>query len=224
MKNNYQLFFIFFFHKHIFYSRDWYNIISQNQNIDSLEIILEKAEGVAKIPYYYTLTDYYIYNSPDKAIRLANEFLILAEKHDSTDIVEYCYEILGEAYFFLDNYKTALDYFKKYLNTQNEKSNERGIGRAYNNLGIVYRAMNLYPEAIQCYQKSLEINKKLNDINGLSSTYNNLGVLHKYLNLFAQARDYYKKSLDIELKLNNMDGISTSYLNLGEINLKLRNY
>jgi serine phosphatase RsbU (regulator of sigma subunit)/Tfp pilus assembly protein PilF len=198
--------------------------ISQNQNVDSLEIILKKSEGIEKIPYYYLLTDYYIYNSPDKAIRLANEFLIFAEKHDSAHIIEYCYQILGEAYFFQDNFKTALDYFKKFLTIQTENTNERGIGRAYNNLGIVYRAMDLYTEAIQCYQKSLEINQRRNDINGLSSTYNNLGVLHEHLNLFAQARDYYKKSLDIELKLNDMDGISTSYLNLGGINLKLRNF
>ncbi|MCD4833526.1 MAG: tetratricopeptide repeat protein [Bacteroidales bacterium] len=197
---------------------------AQDYNIDSLEVILEKSEGIKKIPYYYALTDYYIYNAPGKAIRLANKFLILAEEYDSINIIEYCYQILGESYFYQENYTTSLNYFQKFLITQIEKEDERGIGRAYNNLGTVYRAIENYPEAIQYYEKALTINLKLNDINGLSSTYNNLGVLHEYLNLFAQARDFYKKSLKIELGLNDQEGISTSYLNLGGINLKLRNY
>lgn len=222
MKNRVPAFFIFLVL--ILSSMGINKTFAQDYNIDSLEVILEKSEGIKKIPYYYALTDYYIYNAPDKAIRLANEFLILAEKYDSTNIIEYCYQILGEAYFYQENYTYSLDYFKKFLSSQIEKGNEKGIGRAYNNLGTVYRAIENYTEAIQCYEKALAINLKLNDINGLSSTYNNLGVLYEYLNLFAQARDFYKKSLGIELDLDDQEGISTSYLNLGGINLKLRNY
>ncbi len=221
MKNRVPAFFILLL---ILSSIEFNKTFAQDSNIDSLEVLLEKSEGIKKIPYYYALTDYYIYNAPDNAIRLANEFLILAEKYDSTNIIEYCYQILGEAYYFQENYTNSLDYFQKFLRIQIEKKNEKGIGRAYNNLGTVYRGIENYPEAIQCYEKALAINLKLNDINGLSSTYNNLGVLHKYLNLFAQARDFYKKSLNIELDLNDLEGISTSYLNLGEINFKLRNY
>ena len=200
------------------------NVFSQNYNIDSLEMLLKKAPEIEKIPYYYTLTDYYIYYAPNKAIRLANEFLIFAEKNDSTEIIDYCYQILGEAYFFQENYKKSLDYFKKYLGSQVQKSNKKNTGKAYNNLGIVYRALGNYSKAIECYEKSLQINNELNNITGISSTYNNLGVLHEYLNLFSQAKDYYIKSLEIELQLNNIEGISTSYLNLGGINLKLKNY
>ena len=198
--------------------------LGQNTKIDSLEIKLKESEGVDKIPYYYVLTDYYIYNEANKAIRLANEFLVLAEKYDSINIIEYCYQLLGEAYYYQEDYSTALNYFKKFLNIQNQTKDERGIGRAYNNLGIIYRALEKYQEAVQCYQKALEINEKLNDPNGISSTYNNLGVLHEYLNLYGQARDYYTKSLNIELEIQDLEGISTSYLNLGGIHLKLRNY
>ncbi|PLX18164.1 MAG: hypothetical protein C0597_06430 [Marinilabiliales bacterium] len=201
-----------------------YRIDSNEYSIDTIEVMLKKSTGVNKIPYYYILTDYYIYHSPDKAVRLANEFLVLAENYDSTYIIEYCYQILGEAYFFQEDYENSLKYFKNFLNAQVEKDNLNGIGKAYNNLGIVYRSMDKYSEAILCYEKSLEINLKLNDINGLSSIYNNLGVLHEHLNLFAQSRDYYNKSLDIELKLGDQEGISTSYLNMGGINLKLRNF
>ena len=62
--------------------------IAQNVNTDSLENLLKKANGIEKIPYYYTLTDYYSYNETNKAISLANEFLILGEKLDSTNIIE----------------------------------------------------------------------------------------------------------------------------------------
>jgi serine phosphatase RsbU (regulator of sigma subunit) len=199
-------------------------IAAQNYNIDSLKSLLEKSDGVKKIPFYYAITDYYVYNSPDKAIRFANEFLILAEKHDSSKIIEYCYQILGEAYYLQENYDNSLDYFTKYLNIQLKKDSKINIGRAYNNLGIVYRAIENYSEAINCYKKSMGVCLQLHDIEGLCSAYNNLGVLYEHLNLFSQANDFYIKSLNIELDLNDQEGISTSYLNLGGINLKLKNY
>jgi len=200
------------------------SVFSQNYNIDSLETLLKNNSEEKKIPYYYALTDYYIYNAPNKAIRLANEFLIYAEKHDSTEIIDYCYQIIGEAYYLQENFSKSLDYFKKYLDLQIEINNENRIGKAYNNLGIVYRATEDYTRAIECYEKSLDIYQKLNNISGISGIYINLGVLHEYLNLFAQARDFYNRSLEIELKLEDFDGIATSYLNLGGIHLKLKNY
>lgn len=223
MKNKIPAFFIFFIILLFLFSGS-YITIGQNTKIDSIETCLKQSKGAEKIPYYYILTDYYIYNAADKAIELANEFLILAEEYDSTNIIEYCYQILGEAYFYQEDYNTALSYFKRFLTIQRQQKNEKGIARGYNNLGIIYRALEKYPEAVQCYEKSLEINQKLNDIGGISSIYNNLGVLHENLNLYGQARDYYQKSLEIELQMNNLQGISTSYLNLGGINLKLRNY
>jgi len=194
---------------------------AQNYNVDSLEQLLEKSSPVNKIPYYYALTDYYAYNAPNKAIRLANEFLIFGEKNDSAYIIDYCYQILGESYYLQDNFKKSLEYFKKFLGRQIEHNNKNGIGVGYNNLGIVYRAKDDYPRAIDCYEKAMQIYKAQGDTSGLSSTYNNLGVLHEHLNLFAQARDFYYQSLEIEMHHNDSAGISTSYLNLGGINLKL---
>ncbi len=222
MKNKIPAFFILFIV--IFSTLESYQTLAQEYNIDSLVQLLDEAKGADKIPYYYAVTDYYSYYSPHKAVRFANEFLILGEKYDSTDIIEYSYQILGESYYFQEDYQNSLNYFNKLLESTIERNDEQAIGKAYNNLGIINRALENYPEAIKNYEKSMEINVKYNDIQGLSSTYNNLGVLNEYLNLYAQARDYYKKSLEMELKIGDPDGISTSYLNLGGIYLKLKKF
>ncbi len=141
-------------------------ITAQNYKIDSLVSVLEKSQGVKKIPIYYTITDYYSYNSPDKAILYTNDFLILAEKLDSNHIIEYCYQILGESYYLQENYNNSLDYFQKLLDLRLEKDSKIEIGRAYNNLGIVYRALENYTEAIQCYKKSMQINLELKNASG----------------------------------------------------------
>jgi serine phosphatase RsbU (regulator of sigma subunit)/Tfp pilus assembly protein PilF len=201
-----------------------YIAISQPVNADSLEKALSKSTELEQILLLKKLSEHYISNTPEKAIKMANKLLVLAEKYDSTEVVDYCYQILGQSFYFQNNYKKALQYFEKFLENQVKNNNESGLARAYNNLGIVYRAIEDYGKAIEYYEKSLEINKKLNDKRGLSSSYNNLGVLHEYLNLFAPARDYYQKSLDLEMELGDLDGISTSYLNLGGINLKLKKY
>lgn len=200
------------------------HIYSQNYNIDSLEILFEKASAKEKVNYYYDLTDYYVDYSPNKAIKFANEFLIFAEENDSTAIIEYCYKRLGEAYYLQEQYENSLNYFKKYLGTQVQKENRKNIAKAYNNLGVVYRAMDDYSKAIEYYDKSLQIKTDLKDTLGISHSYNNLGVLHESLKLFDLAKEYYIKSLNLESQLNNLKGISTSYLNIGGINLKLKNY
>ncbi|MGE0087954.1 MAG: tetratricopeptide repeat protein [Bacteroidales bacterium] len=199
-------------------------VYSQITNADSLENVLKNTSETNQIVILKTLSEYYIDNTPEKAIKSANRLLVIAEKNDSADIIDYCYQILGQAFYFQENYKKALDYFSKYMESQIKKNDEKGLARAYNNLGIAYRALENYGKAIECYEKSLDLNKKLNDKRGLSSSYNNLGVLHEYLNLFSQANEYYKKSLELELNLDDKDGISTSYLNLGGINLKLRKH
>ena len=162
MKNNISAFLILLIV--IFFSLDSYQSFAKDYNIDSLVQVLESSKGLEKIPYYYVITDYYSYYSPDKAIRFANEFLVLGEKCDSTEIIEYSYQILGESYFLQEKFDNALNYFNKFLDTQVSKNDEKGIGRAYNNLGIVYRALEDYPRAIQCYEKSIEIYLKYNDI------------------------------------------------------------
>ena len=202
-----------------------FNLFAQQNYADSLKTILRNTSAdSAKIPYYYTLSEYYIINAPEKAIPIANEFLIMAEKYDSLGIIDYCYLILGEAHFFQDNLQKSLQYFEKYLENQINQKNRQKIGQAYNNLGIVVRAMDDYPKAIDYYQKAMGIYQEFNDTSGLSSVYNNLGVMHEYLNLFSEARDFYQRSLEIEKNINNPDGISTSYLNLGGIYFKLGDY
>lgn len=199
-------------------------VYSQIINADSLENVLKNSSEEDQILILKKLSEYYINSTPEKAIKSANKLLIIAEKNDSAYIVDYCYQILGQAFYLQDNYKKALEYFDKFMTNQIIKNDDKGLARAYNNLGIAYRALENYEKAIECYEKSLELNKKLNDKRGLSSSYNNLGVINEYLNLFSQANDYYKKSLDLELELNDKDGISTSYLNLGGINLKLKKH
>src|SRR6056297_3579048 len=95
-----------------------YRVFAQHNTnyADSLETILKNIPAdTSKIPYYYALSEYYITNAPDKAIPIANEFLLLGEKYDSLTIINYCYLILGEAHFYQNNLQKSLTYFTSYL-------------------------------------------------------------------------------------------------------------
>ena len=202
-----------------------FSLFAQQNYADSLKTILNNTPAdTSKIPYYYALSEYYIFNAPEKAIPLANDFLLLGEKHDSIGIVDYCYLILGEAHFYQDNLQTSQRYFTNYLKSQQKQKNKQKIAQAYNNLGIVSRAMDNYPKAINYYNEALDIYREFNDTSGIKSVYNNLGVLNEHLNLLSKALEYYEKSLSLEKEFNNPDGISTSYLNLGGIYYKLKQY
>ncbi|MEE4196377.1 MAG: tetratricopeptide repeat protein [Bacteroidales bacterium] len=223
MKRTIPVFFIFYLSLVLTFGNN--TLFAQQSYTDSLETLLETtASDTLKIPYYYNLTEYYISNAPEKAIPIANKFLLLGEKLNRTDIIDYCYLILGEAHYYQDNLHISLKYFNSFLENQKQQKNRKKLAQAYNSLGIVYRAMDNYPKAINYYNKARDIYQELNDTLGLNNVYNNLGVLHEYLNLFSQAHNYYQKSLGFEKLLNNPEGISTSYLNLGGINFKLKQY
>lgn len=193
-----------------------FNVNGQH-SADSLVLMLDTAKGNYKNAILYELMNYYITNSPEKAIYYANQFLEIAEEIDSLGYQKYACGILGEAYFFMDNLEQSEKYFLKQLEINQKLKDENDIASSYNSLGVVSRNKGELEKALDYYNKSLKIKLKLNDLEGISSSYNNIGVLYEELNLYSQALDYYQRSLEIELTKEDQDGISTSYLNIGAL-------
>lgn len=191
---------------------------------DSLLNILENQEGEIRMRTLMIISQEYMDNSVEDAIKYANELLIISESNKNLKYIDGASSILGEAYFYLDNIEKSIEFFELFLEVNKQQKDIDGLGTAYNNLGIVYRYIEKYETAIQYYLESLSIKEKLKDSIGISSTQNNIGVLYFHMGNYNKALEFYTKSYNIENKLKNKSGIATSLLNIGEIHGYLNNY
>ncbi len=201
-------------------------IYSQKDNqVDSINQLIENSSKPDKAKYLNTLADYYLSGSPDKSIIYANKALILSEEFKDTEEIARSSSILGEAYFYLDDYKKSLFYFEKLLDIRKISGTKSEISSAYNNMGVISRYTEDYNKALEYYNKSLEIKLDINDEEGISSLMNNIGVIHELeLNDYNKALEFYKRSLTYEKKIDDPDGISTSLLNIGAVLGKMERY
>ena len=95
------------------------------------------------------------------------------------------YENLGNAYYYLSDYKNAVESYKKVLSVA-----PRNIGSLFG-LANTYYKMGMLDEAIMYYQKIIEIDRYN------YYAYNNLGTIYVQKNRPVVAREYFKRAIEI---------------------------
>lgn len=201
-------------------------IFAQNSSdsIRRIEKNYKDLEDSERLKALEQLSKYYLDRAPDRAIEYGHEFIKLIEELDSLEYLDMAASILGEAYFYLDNYERSVYYLSKFLEIKKAEKDTSGIASGLNNLGIVYRTMKKYDEAIKVYAKSLEIKTERNDTLGICNTLNNIGVLYFFDEDYEKALLYYRQSHELAENMNLDYGFATSYLNIGEVQAKLEKF
>lgn len=158
--------------------------------------------------------------NPEQTLRTANTALNLAVKLNYTNGIAESYRVIGVAkYYFnqideaIENYLTALKYFK-------EAGNIEGEAKVYNNIGNLYRDVD-YEKSIENFNKSLQIAQRLNMRDLIAGLHLNIGTINQRKKNYAMALSQYEESLRMFKELNDIVGIVQSQQNLGLISLNL---
>ena len=125
------------------------------------------------------------------------------------------YANLGNAHHCLGNFKTAIDYYERYLQIAKQLGDISGEGKAYNNLGNTHRCLGYYKTAIDYHLRHLRTAKGLADRSGERMAYCNLGSAHDCLGDFKTAIDYHQLHLKTVKELGDRSGEAAAYHNLG---------
>lgn len=155
--------------------------IFANNNIDSLEIELKKANELNKIDILITLSKAYWTIAPSKGILYSNKAIELAEKHNNKNDKAKALLYGGVNMWFMGAYDTSLEYFQKSLTIAREIHNERLCAYNLNNLGMVNTNLKNYEKAINYYSESSLIIKKLDDEIEYAKIKNNIAGLNMHL-------------------------------------------
>ncbi len=124
------------------------------------------------------------------------------------------YHIMGDAYYYKNNFRKAIKYYNKELKITEKKLSKKDLVRIYYNLGtILYRQKN-YRKALSYYEKSLNYTDEANDKQIIMQIYNALAKTYEHLGMFRKSLAYTKKYFKIRDKFYNIS--STDQLTSGD--------
>lgn len=169
----------------------------------------------------------------DIALKEAIETLSLAKIifTENDLITSESYNNLGWVYFNRNEFKKAIDSFKKSLVIELNilGQDNPNLATTYFNIGTAYLKSNQeFNTAIEYFEKSLYIDLKNIGENNLTvaNTYHNIGVANFFSGKYKRAIDSYNKSLQINLKnfRNKHPDVASIYFGLGQVYDALGDY
>lgn len=183
--------------------------------LDSLMLELEIKEGDERFDLLLNISKEYWYVDALKSVDYSKSAFELAKKNNNEIQKARALNRMANGYYFLEQYKLALEYYIKSLELSEVNNYEKGISDACNNIGLIYEVLGDYDMAVEYYIRSLEIESRLENQAGIASASLNLGNIYYRLNQFEKALNLYYKCVEIYTSLDELKGILDTYNNIG---------
>lgn len=162
--------------------------------------------------------------SPDTAIELGKQALMIADKMQDKQRMAVAAKMLGTFFYRKSDLANALEYFKLALKINTEINNTDELAPGYNNLGVVYNRLGYYDLALQHHLEQLKINERLDNKRGMAISYLNIGNIYNNVKENENALEHYLKSREIYQQINDTNSYANTSINLGVISMEMRNY
>jgi len=189
--------------------------IFANPQIEELEKQLTEVQGEERFELLLNLSKQHWFIDPTKSIEYAKNALSLSDSLQSDIKKTRALNRIGNGFYFMEEYRIALDYYDQSLELSEKIEYPTGIATASNNIGLIYNVLGDYDMALDYYYKSLEIEKNIKDDKGIANTSINLGNIYYYLGNFKKARELFKEALKLYTISNDQKGLFDAYNNLG---------
>jgi len=197
--------------------------IKQQNSIDSLIKILSLTKSdTARITILLSISNTYREFETNNALEYCDKAMSLSKKINNNQ--KYYNSCLTKALikYRLGDNKIAISYFKKIIDSSEDKTNLRG--KAYLNIGNLYADLGKYDSSLVFYNNALEIFTTLN-LNGSKATVlSNIGTIYSDLGDYEKAILYYTKAQSAHKEYGNKLGQAASVENIGIIYYYQKNY
>lgn len=191
------------------------NIYANSFNADSLENVLNNLSGKEKVETLNSLADTFLKISPDKSIVYANRAVVIAKKYSLNNHKSFAYTLLGDAYYYIGDFDSAIVNYRKSLKILNEFADSTKIADMLNNIGLARFNLSELDTALHYYYKALRIYRNNNDKNREAVMLMNLGNLFLTKMNYINAVEFYQSSLSIHESQGNNDFTSHLLHNIG---------
>jgi tetratricopeptide (TPR) repeat protein len=200
-----------------------------SQNTDSLDAVLDTAEGPQRVKTLNELFRAHLMSDPVNAVGYSREALMLAIEIGDTRGMAASYNNLGVAYRNQGAFDKALEYYITSLQLYDSLQNKEGIASAKHNIATIYSIKKDYAQAMRYLEESNALFQEIGDPFRLIGSMNNLGNLYHDIDLNEKALSYYTQAYALSEKngakfadpLNNVGNI---YFNQGNFQLAIGHY
>lgn len=161
---------------------------------------------------------------PIKALPIARQSLILAEKEKYDEGISRSMGIVANTLINIGNYPQALDYCFKKLEMEESRQNYRNLASAYMNIGIVYVYQEEFQEALRYYYLSDSVIRR-HSVSSLEYySAQNLGDIYDRLNRTDSSLVNFSRALSIADSLQDKNFMAASITGIGHCYRKLQNF
>ena len=194
---------------------------SQNQEIDSIKFLLDKAkDDSTKVNTLIELSKNFYRSPQEEDLAYAIEARDLAEKINFKTGLAYAYKSIGLAHYFRSKFLEAAKNWELSLVIFREINDNNGISNMLNNLGAVYFNEGEDAKALDYYLESLKAAEEINDTLRIATALINIGAIYSGKEASHDlAIKYYQRSITLSEILGDYDAIGASYVNMGGIYL-----
>ncbi len=196
----------------------------QNENIDSLKLILQSKITKEKIDILNQHTKKLINTDLQKALEYASKADSLSQVYNYKHGRAIALINIGVIKKSGGDHDVAIFLLKTSLNLSRELEDQVLIGNGYYEMGIVDYRMGNYDTALVHLSKALEIRQALGDKSGSGDAINEMGNVYFYMSSFAEALESYLKAMKIREELNDLEKIAQTVNNIGLVHLYQDNF
>jgi adenylate cyclase len=158
----------------------------------------------------------YAADDTTKALALARQAIVLAQKAGYSKGEAYANKNLGMVYYNQSRFVETLNYWNESLRLFEEAKDDIGISNLLNNIGAIYFAQGVDDRALEYCLRALKYAEKTGDTLRIVSALTTIGsIYHNKKN--PVALNYLEKALPLCEKIGNMDAYVVLTGNIGEI-------
>lgn len=156
---------------------------------------------------------------PDSALKLATFAIELIGKKGKPGQLPQAAWCAGEALYYLNEYKEAIDYYMSAAQESYKITNDSNTRMAENlaAAAFCYQELGIYKKALELNKAALRLHEKANNKEQISDCLSNIGSCYFYLSEFDKAIDYYTLTLQADRESGDSASIATSLSNLGMV-------
>jgi class 3 adenylate cyclase len=156
------------------------------------------------------------------ALEYLNQCHALASSENDAILIAQAENNIGDVHFGLDDYKTALTYYRTALKTfetipENDVESQEQRSIVLYSIASAYKETKEYSRAMIYFRQSLAIRKQLGDTVGIGATISGIADVLCRQGKFSEALELRFSVLDTALAEDYPIGIAWSYHGIGEV-------
>ncbi len=188
--------------------------LSQNQKIDSLNLLLSIKSGVERIDLLFELTRAYADTDYTLSFEYAGEAYELSKQIKDTFRIVRTGRAKSQIFRRLGEIDSSIILLNKVLPIARSHNYLNELKPILNGLGLAYTLQANFDKALRCFFESLELREKDGDKFEIGVALNNIGLVYYNLEDYDRALTFYNRSFKLRNETSNRYDLDVVLLNI----------